>query len=141
MIKFVLYSFSLIFLVAGVSKMFYFEGFVQEVTQYFELYLMSVSSYMYKCLAVLLIIIEICIGICLFVKRIVLHTTVVLVILLSFFLYINSINYFFPSIIGSVESCGCFGELIHFTPALSFFKTLFLFLLSVYLLYSEICKK
>ena len=44
-------------------------------------------------------------------------------LLLSFFVWLTGINLFFPSIFGSIESCGCFGELIHFSPAGSFAKS------------------
>jgi hypothetical protein len=55
-------------------------------------------------------------------------------LLLSFFVYLTGINLFFPSIIGSIESCGCFGELIHFTPIESFVKSVVLWLLSLVLM-------
>lgn len=55
-------------------------------------------------------------------------------LLLSFFVYLTGINLFFPSIIGSIESCGCFGELIHFTPTASFVKSVVLWLLSLVLM-------
>ena len=51
-----------------------------------------------------------------------------------FFVYLTGINLFFPSIIGSIESCGCFGELIHFTPIESFVKSVVLWLLSLVLM-------
>ena len=55
-------------------------------------------------------------------------------LLLSFFVYLTGINLFFPSIIGSIESCGCFGELIHFIPIESFVKSVVLWLLSLVLM-------
>lgn len=45
---------------------------------------------------------------------------------LSFFVWLTGVNLFFPSAIGIIESCGCFGELIHFNPIASFVKSVVL---------------
>lgn len=54
-------------------------------------------------------------------------------IMLSIFIYLTGLNLFFPSIMGSIESCGCFGELIHFTPMASFVKSVVLWIMSLVL--------
>ena len=58
--------------------------------------------------------------------------------LLSFFLYLTAINIFIPSEYGSIESCGCFGEFIHFSPKASLIKTFFIWLLSFFVLIRSI---
>ncbi|MCQ2076034.1 MAG: hypothetical protein MJZ20_03230 [Bacteroidaceae bacterium] len=58
--------------------------------------------------------------------------------LLSFFVWLTTVNAFFPTILGSVESCGCFGELIHFTPIASFIKSAILWLIVAVLLFTEL---
>ena len=55
-------------------------------------------------------------------------------LMLSFFVYLTGVNLFFPTIMGSIESCGCFGELIHFSPLASFIKSVVLWMLSLVLL-------
>lgn len=50
---------------------------------------------------------------------------------LTFFVYLTGVNLFFPTMMGSVESCGCFGELIHFSPTSSFIKSAALWMLSL----------
>lgn len=57
-------------------------------------------------------------------------------LMLSFFVYLTGVNLFFPTIMGSIESCGCFGELIHFSPLASFIKSAVLWMLSLVLLAS-----
>ena len=52
-------------------------------------------------------------------------------VMLSFFVYLTGLNLFFPTIMGSIESCGCFGELIHFSPLTSFVKSVVLWGMSV----------
>ena len=56
-------------------------------------------------------------------------------LMLSFFVYLTGVNLFFPTIMGSIESCACFGELIHFSPLASFIKSVVLWLLSLVLLF------
>ncbi len=53
--------------------------------------------------------------------------------MLTFFVYLTGLNLFFPTIMGSIESCGCFGELIHFSPLASFIKSVVLWILSIVL--------
>lgn len=50
---------------------------------------------------------------------------------LSFFVYLTGDNYFNPSVAGRIESCGCFGELIHFTPLQSFIKSCVLWVIAL----------
>lgn len=62
-------------------------------------------------------------------------TSVGFCLMLTFFVYLTEVNLFFPTIMGSIESCGCFGELIHFSPLASFIKSVVLWLLSLVLLF------
>ena len=50
------------------------------------------------------------------------------------FVYLTGINHLRPSILGSIEPCGCFGEQLHFSPMGAFYKSLVLWLLSVSLI-------
>lgn len=50
---------------------------------------------------------------------------------LTFFVYLTAINYFWPPLTGSIESCGCFGELVHFTPLEAFVKSSVLWIVSL----------
>ena len=52
---------------------------------------------------------------------------------LSFFVGLTALNLFFPTLMGSIESCGCFGELIHFSPTTSFIKSVVLWIMSLVL--------
>ena len=62
-------------------------------------------------------------------------TSVGFCLMLTFFVYLTEVNLFFPTIMGSIESCGCFGDLIHFSPLASFIKSVVLWLLSLVLLF------
>ena len=63
------------------------------------------------------------------------------VAILSFFVFLTGVNLFFPTVIGSIEACGCFGELIHFTPLSSFIKSVILLVIAIanlYIVYQQI---
>ncbi len=61
-------------------------------------------------------------------------------LIFTFFLYLTGAKYFFPPEVGNIESCECFGELIHFTPMTSFIKSVVLWCLSLVLMVSSIKK-
>ena len=63
------------------------------------------------------------------------------VAMLSFFTYLTVVNLFFPTVMGSIESCGCFGELIHFTPLTSFLKSVVLLMMAISYLYVTLFDK
>lgn len=50
-------------------------------------------------------------------------------IIMGYFTYITYLN--LVSLYGQIESCGCFGEVIHLTPAESFYKNLALLTLAL----------
>ena len=50
-------------------------------------------------------------------------------LVLGYFTYITYLN--LVSLYGQIESCGCFGEVIHLTPAESFYKNVVLLSLSL----------
>lgn len=88
-------------------------------------------------LSIMTCVLEFVIGLCVIVGFMKKNLSIVYVAILSFFLWLTGINLFFPSLIGSIESCGCFGELIHFTPTTSFIKSFILWILSVVWFYLE----
>ena len=49
---------------------------------------------------------------------------------MTFFIYLTGVNYLSPTLLGSIESCGCFGELIHFSAKGSFIKTIVLWIIA-----------
>ena len=59
-------------------------------------------------------------------------------ILLAVSALLEAVNIFIPSEYGSIESWGCFGEFIHFSPKASLIKTFFIWLLSFFVLIRSI---
>ena len=115
-----------VMLLSGVSKLFYLQGFSEEVAQYSELYVSQSLVSWSKGIAVAVCCTEILLGMLLPMSKISIYTTLAAFALTTFFLYLMGINYLFPTALGSVETCGCFGELVHFSAKGSFVKSVIL---------------
>lgn len=120
------YSLAIVLLLSGISKCFYLHGFSTEVSQYCEFYISSLLVPFSSHIAIVVCSIEVLLGLLLFFERYILFSTFTVFTLMLFFLCLTGENYFFPTILGRIESCGCFGELIHFSAKGSFIKTLIL---------------
>ena len=62
-------------------------------------------------------------------------------LMFSAFTYLTWLNFAYPSELGSIESCGCFGELIHISPKVSFIKCVLLSLISGFAIYKQLSDK
>ena len=127
-----LYGLGVMFMLSATLKVFSFTLFSQNVKSFCFLLGMSELSEYSAQLSMLIIFVELLSGACVFFNRTKGIAIYVFPVLLSFFTYVTLINYTSPY--GSIESCGCFGELIHFTPAESFYKNIVLLFLSILLL-------
>ncbi|MGG6545369.1 UNVERIFIED_CONTAM: DUF1573 domain-containing protein [Prevotella sp. 15_C9] len=126
-----LYFLSLIFLLSGITKLLNIENFENEIALYSEVYF-SVSFIAWrKYIAILICCIELGTVILSFFKRTKTLSLFIYLLLLIFFTILMGVNYFSPPITGSIQSCGCFGELINFTPQTSFYKSLILLIIAL----------
>ena len=120
------YLLAIVLLTSGISKCFYLHGFSNDVSQYSELYVSSAFVPLSNQIAITVCCVEILLGLLLLFTRFSLLSTFTASVLILFFLYLTGVNYFFPTILGRIESCGCFGELVRFSAKGSFIKTLVL---------------
>lgn len=88
--------------------------------------------------AVLLTALELSIGILSFFRRFRPYVIPVVVLVLVCFLALTFANYRLPG--WNVESCGCFGELVHLSPRATFLKNVCLMVLALIASYSEIAR-
>ncbi len=114
---------ALCFLASGLLKIVSIRSFGQEVELYGEAYIGSWVSDYSLLIAIGVCVAEIVIAILALFGRFTRYTSLAFLVLLLFFVYLTGMNLFFPSPVGSIESCGCFGELIHFTPLSAFIKS------------------
>lgn len=119
------------FLLSGLLKIFSLRAFEQEVQLYGDAYIGDwVRDFSFE-IAVLVCALEIIAAVIALLRKLSMLTGIVFVVLLSFFVYLTGTNLFFPSITGSIETCGCFGEFIHFTPLSSFIKSVTLLTMAI----------
>ena len=122
------------FILSGVMKAINVYSFAQEIRLYLEAYMNSFFLQWTAEIAVVICMAETVVGLLALRKEFVLFVSVVFLTMLSFFVWLTGINLFYPSIMGSIESCGCFGELVHFSAPASFVKSVVLWALALGLL-------
>lgn len=118
-----------IFFFTGIVKLFYLDSFSKEVAMYSDLYLFPWVINNSFLVAILVCSTEILLGILSFSKTTETQASVLLLIVISFFLYLTFRNYL-NTIEGiGIDSCGCIGELLSLSANVSFYKNVILWIL------------
>lgn len=118
------------FILSGVMKAVNVYSFAQEIRLYIEAY-MDFNFVQWSVeIAVVVCTIEAVAGLLALRRRYEPIVVVVFLGMMSFFVWLTGINLFYPSLMGSIESCGCFGELIHFSPLASFIKSIVIWVIT-----------
>lgn len=121
------------FVVSCLLKVISIRTFAMEVGEYMDLYMPKwLHGWNMPC-AIGVCASELLVGMLAFRKRMLRCMSILSLVLLTFFVWLTGVNLFFPTMFGSVESCGCFGELVHFTPVGSFVKSIVLWVLALVL--------
>lgn len=126
-----------LFIVSALLKLHALHTFQGEVRLFLEAYFPVIFIGHEQALAASTCILELTMGIFAVIGIMRKKLSIAYAAVLSFFVWLTGINLFFPSLMGSIESCGCFGELIHFTPTESFVKSVVLWLISIAWFYLE----
>ena len=119
------------FILSGIMKAVNVYSFAQEIRLYLEAYIDSFCVQWTVEIAVVICAIETIAGLLAFRKKFAPIVVAIFLGMMSFFVWLTGINLFCPSLMGSIESCGCFGELVHFSPLTSFIKSVVLWGMSV----------
>ena len=119
------------FILSGIMKAVNVYSFAQEIRLYIEAYMDSYFVQWTVEIAVAICAIETITGLLALRKKYAPIVSIVFLGMMSFFVWLTGINLFYPSLMGSIESCGCFGELIHFSPLASFVKSVVLWGMAV----------
>ena len=120
-----------VFILSAITKFFSLKAFGGEVMLYLEIYFNGWLSNNSTHIAQLVCLIELTTGIFYLLPKVNRFANLAGLAALSFFVYLTGDNYFNPSMVGRIESCGCFGELIHFTPLESFMKSCALWVIAL----------
>ena len=107
---------SLVFLISSTLKSVNIHSFALETRMYVDAYMAGWLHSLATTSAIAVCAIEMQIALLAMRKEYRRIAAMGFFLLLSFFVYLTGINLFFPSIIGSIESCGCFGELREHEP-------------------------
>ncbi len=130
---------SVTFIASGILKGIAVKGFATTVREFLDLLsLETLQPYSFP-LAVAICIFETAIGVLIFFKPLRPALSLICSIVLIFFTVITYIN--LTDMYGGIESCGCFGEIIHLNPLETFVKNLILLGISIFLLTSTLTTK
>lgn len=121
----------IVFILSAITKAFSLKTFEGEVMLYLEIYFNSWLSDYSIHVAALICLAELTTGIFYLLPKLSRYANLAGLAALSVFIYLTGDNYFNPSVAGRIESCGCFGELIHFTPLQSFIKSYILWVIAL----------
>lgn len=127
------------FIISGVMKAINVYSFAQEIRLYIEAYMDFYFVQWTVEIAVVICSIEIITGLLALRKKYEPIVNVIFLWMMFFFVWLTGINLFYPSLMGSIESCGCFGELVHFSPFASFVKSIVLCVMTFML--SLLCQR
>lgn len=127
-----------IFILSAVTKAINISAFAYEIRMYSDVYFSEYISYCAYPIAVAICAIESCIGVLALFPRFHKFGSIAMFGILFFFTWLTGNNYFCPSSIGSIESCGCFGEFIHFSPFGAFVKSLVLWVIATIILIANL---
>lgn len=121
-------------MISSLSKSVNMQSFISETRLYIEAYMPAVFHHCYKLTAIAVCSCELLIALLLLHPKHTVGASWMAFSMLAFFVYLTGVNLFMPTLFSSIESCGCFGELIHFSPMASFIKSMMLWGISGWLL-------
>lgn len=120
-----------IFILSSLSKAINVAAFATETRLYLDAYFWDGMHSWDVPLSVTICAIELTVGLLSLHARYARIGNAAMTAILTFFVWLTAVNAFWPTPFGSIESCGCFGELIHFTPLASFVKSAVLWAMSL----------
>jgi len=125
-----------VFCLSSFLKAVNLNAFSIEVSQYMLSYIVKVPfKWIFIC-AICICVLEAFCGVLSFYRQYRKIACYIIFSMLTLFMYLTARNAFFSlGYFERIESCGCFGELIHLTPNESFAKCLILWLMSAYLIF------
>ena len=126
MTKILTSSLSILFLLSSMMKAVNIHSFAMETGEFIDLYMPEWLHGWQMACAMMVCVVELVLGMLAWDRRFRLFAIGGMTCLLAFFVYLTGVNAFMPTMFGSIESCGCFGELIHFSPLASFVKSVIL---------------
>ena len=119
------------FIMSGIFKSMSIRSFSNIIQKYIDYYLYDFQFDTPLWIAVLVCSFEILLGVLTLYPRISSMMGAIYLPIMLFFTILTGINYLDPY--AQIESCGCFGEIIHMSPFASFVKSIFLLGISIFM--------
>ena len=110
------------FIASGILKVIAVKGFAITVREFLDLLGLETLQPHSFLLAIAICFCETAIGLLTFFKRLRSMLSLIYPAILAFFTIITYIN--LTDMYGGIESCGCFGEIIHLNPMETFVKNI-----------------
>lgn len=128
------YTISIVFIVSGVLKAINPYSFSETIKGFSVLLGQPILHDYSMYIAVIICSLELLTGLLLYVmyKKVI---TILCFGILAFFTYITYLNY--TDLYGQIESCGCFGEIVHLSPIETFYKNIILLVMSGVLVWQQ----
>lgn len=117
---------SVTFMASSLMKAVNIRAFANETLLYSETYLSSTLSPYSTEIACAVCSAELMLAMLFLRQRCILFASCLSFAMLSFFVVLTGLNVFFPTSFGRIESCGCFGEMLHISPLEAFVKSVVL---------------
>lgn len=130
---------SMTFIVSGILKGVAVKGFIITVREFLDLLGLETLQPYSAIFAIAICVCETAIGMLALIKRLRPILILIYTVFLAFFTIITYIN--LTDMYGGLESCGCFGEIIHLNPMETFVKNLFLLGISMFILFPTFSNK
>lgn len=128
---------SILILFSGMFKLFSINAFINSVRLYTDSYFISLNNTTLYILSYCICIYELLLGVVGLCSRFKITSLMLLSFTFGVFSFVTGINLFFPTSLGPIGDCNCFGDLIHFTPLETLMKSIILLFLSLLALVLE----
>lgn len=135
----VVYLLALTFTLSSIFKWIGLKTFAHTVNDFCAFLGFDVLYGHEMALAIIICTAELVLGIAAFIPKLRDYVVWVYLIVMGYFTYITYLNLI--SLYGQIESCGCFGEVIHLTPSESFYKNVVLLALAILACVLSVCNK
>lgn len=128
-LSFILYILGILFILSSIFKWIGLRTFALTVNDFCAFLGLNALYGHGMALAIIICSVELVLGVAAFIPKLRKYVVWVYTLVLGYFTYITYLN--LVSLYGQIESCGCFGEVIHLTPAETFYKNVLLLTLSL----------
>lgn len=126
---------SLLLIISAALKFYNISGFANTVQMFADAYIIGMPHSIVYFFSVFICFIELFVGTIGIFNRFRTISLPLIIIMSSVFTLVTFANVFFPTSLGSIQDCKCFGDVLHLSPFASFIKSCVLLCLSLLALY------